>query len=84
MLITGKKYDALKWAALMGIPTIEGLWVTLAYVWGWPYLEPVAVTIAALGVAMAGFIGVSNIQYARQSRDPVMVEDPGDDETDTA
>ena len=35
--MTNKVYDILKWVALVGLPALTALWLTLANIWGFPY-----------------------------------------------
>lgn len=37
--MTNKVYDVLKWIALVGLPAITTLYLTLATIWGFPYAE---------------------------------------------
>ena len=63
MKLQNKTYDFLKWFALAAIPAIEGFWLTVGKVWGFPYLTEIGTTIAAVGLLIAALIGVSSKNY---------------------
>ena len=48
--MTNKVYDILKWVALVGLPALTALWLTLANIWGFPY----------------AVLGISSINYAKK------------------
>lgn len=63
MRISDKTYDTLKWMALVAIPALEALWLTVGKAWGFPYLTEIGTTIAAVGLFLATLIGVSSHTY---------------------
>ena len=63
MRLKDSTYDFLKWFALIAIPAIEGFWLTVGKVWGFPYLTEVGTTIAAVGILIAALIGISTKSY---------------------
>lgn len=56
-------YDKIKWIALAFIPALEVLILTVGKIWGLPYYDNIAATIAAVGVFLAALIGVSSKTY---------------------
>lgn len=58
-LLPDKVYNALKWAAMLGLPALSTLVQTLGTIWGFATAEPIALTITALGVFIGAIIGVS-------------------------
>lgn len=63
MKLSNKTYDFLKWFALVAIPAIEAFWLTVGEVWHFPYLTEVGATIAAVGLLIAGLLGLSAHSY---------------------
>lgn len=63
MRISDRTYDTLKWVALVAIPALEALWLTVGKAWGFPYLTEIGTTIAAVGLFLATLIGVSSNTY---------------------
>ena len=64
--MTNKVYDILKWVALVGLPALTALWLTLANVWGFPYAEAIGATLAAVSTFLGTLLGISSIQYAKK------------------
>ena len=56
-------YDRLKWFALIFIPALEVLILTLGKIWGIPYYSEIGASVAAVGVFLAAVIGVSSRSY---------------------
>lgn len=69
MKLSNKAYDFLKWFALVAIPAIEGFWLTVGKVWGFPYLTEIGTTIAAVGLFIAALIGVSTVNYRKELKE---------------
>ena len=63
MRLNNSLYDFLKWFALIAIPALEGFWLTVGKVWGFPYLTEIGTTIAAVGLLLAALLGVSTRNY---------------------
>lgn len=63
--MTNKVYDILKWVALVALPAITALWLTLANIWGFPYAEAIGATLAAITTFLGALLGVSSIKYAQ-------------------
>jgi hypothetical protein len=64
--MNNKVYDILKWIALVGLPAITALWLTLANIWGFPYAEPIGATMAAITTFLGAILGISSIQYQKK------------------
>lgn len=60
-----KIYDLLKWIALVGLPALTALWLTLANIWGFPYAEAIGATMAAVTTFLGAVLGISSIQYQK-------------------
>lgn len=65
MKIPDKLYDVLKWVAMVGLPAVTALYLTLANIWGWPYAEAIGATLAAVTTFLGTVLGISSIQYAK-------------------
>ncbi|HUM83642.1 MAG TPA: phage holin [Lachnospiraceae bacterium] len=63
--MSNKTYDTLKWIAQVLIPALSTLYVALGTIWGWPYLEAVAGSLAAIDTFMGVLLGVSSINYQK-------------------
>lgn len=64
--MSNKVYDVLKWVALVGLPALTTLWLTLANIWGFPYAEAIGATLAAITAFLGAVLGISSINYAKQ------------------
>lgn len=64
--MTNKVYDILKWVALVGLPALTALWLTLANIWGFPYAEAIGATLAAVTTFLGALLGISSINYAKK------------------
>ncbi|MCQ2308059.1 MAG: phage holin [Bacteroidales bacterium] len=67
--MTNKVYDVLKWIALVGLPAITTLYLTLATIWGFPYAEAIGATMGAVDVFLGAVLGISSISYARSNKE---------------
>lgn len=63
MIMPDKLYNALKWVALVALPAVSALYLTLSGIWGLPYGEQVAGTIAAVDTCLGAFLGISSAKY---------------------
>ena len=61
-----KVYDVLKWIALVCLPALTTLWLTLANIWGFPYAEEIGATMTAITAFLGALLGVSSIQYKKR------------------
>lgn len=64
--MNNKIYDILKWIALVVLPALTALWLTLANIWGFPYAEAIGATMAAVTTFLGAILGVSSVQYAKK------------------
>lgn len=76
MKLSNDTYDMLKWIALVFIPALDMLTLTIGKIWGLPYYTEVAATIAAIGVFLGALLGVSCYEYSKEGRD---LNDTGED-----
>lgn len=68
MKMSNKLYDVLKWMALVVLPAIATLYVTLAGIWNIPYTEQVIGTIAAVETFIGTVLQISNSQYKKTTQ----------------
>ena len=60
-----RTYDFFKFVSIYVIPSIATLWLTIGQVWGLPYVVEIGTTISAIGVCIAGCIGLSTAAYEK-------------------
>lgn len=65
--IPDKVYDVLKWLCLIALPAFSTLYWSLASIWGWPYVEQISGTIAAVGTFLGVMIGISSASYYNEA-----------------
>ena len=63
MKLQNKTYDFLKWFALAFIPAFVTLVLTLGDIWSIPYYVQIGATVSAIGVFIAGVLGISTKNY---------------------
>lgn len=69
-----KMYDVLKNIALVVLPALATLWLTIAKIWGLPYGEEIAATITAIDVFLGALLKVSSYFYAKNEAKEVAGE----------
>lgn len=62
--MSNKVYDILKYIALIVLPALATLYLTLSTIWGLPYGEAVAATITAIDTFLGALLGISSKRYA--------------------
>ena len=63
MKLPDKVYDVLKWITMILLPALSTLYFALGGIWGFPYVEQIVGTIAAIEVFLGALLGISTIQY---------------------
>ena len=63
--MSNKVYDVLKFIALVILPAVATLWLTIANIWGLPYGEAIAGTITAIDTCLGAILGISSSNYAK-------------------
>ena len=66
MKLSNNTYDILKNIALVVLPALATLWLTLAGIWGFPYAEAIAGTITAIDVFLGALLKISSTQYQKE------------------
>lgn len=64
--MSNRMYDILKWVAMVCLPAIATLYLTLAGIWGLPYGEEVVGTITAIDTFLGVLLGISSVQYNKK------------------
>jgi hypothetical protein len=67
MRLNNKVYDTLKWFAQYFLPALGTLYFALAGIWGLPYGEQIVGTITAVDTFIGVILGISTIQYNKDS-----------------
>lgn len=62
--MSNKVYDILKYIALIVLPAVATLYLTLSTIWGLPYGEAVAATITAIDTFLGALLDISSKKYA--------------------
>ena len=79
MKLSDATYDLLKTISIYIIPSIETCWLTLAAVWNLPYGQEIGITIGAVGMLIAGCIGMSIKEYEKEKQEKHEGAGGGDD-----
>lgn len=58
-----KTYETLKWFTMSVFPAVGTLYLGLSTMWGFPYGQAVATTIAALTTFVSVILGISKAQF---------------------
>ena len=67
-MLSNKWYDVLKWCAIVALPAISTFIVVISKIWGWADLgSMIAQTITAVAVLLGALLGISHIQYNKES-----------------
>lgn len=64
-MLPNKVYDVLKWIALIALPAVATLWLTLGQIWAFPYVNEIGATIIAIDTFLGALLGVSTITYRK-------------------
>lgn len=60
-------YDILKWVAQIVLPACGTLYFALAKIWGLPYGTEIVGTITAVDAFLGALLGISSLQYNKES-----------------
>lgn len=66
MTMSNKVYDILKKIALVWLPALATLYVTIAGIWGLPYAEAISGTIMAVDFFLGTILGISTSYYNKR------------------
>lgn len=59
-LLPDRVYDAIKMFVTVVMPAVSVLYVGLAGIWGWPYADEIARTIAVIYTFLCAVMGISS------------------------
>lgn len=63
MVFSNAIYDKLKWIALILLPALAALYVTIAKYWNLPYPEAISGTIMAIDAFLGAILQISSKNY---------------------
>ena len=63
MLMKNETYDVLKKVALIFLPALATLWLTVGKIWALPYTTEIGATITAVAVFLGACLEVSSKNY---------------------
>ena len=63
MLMKSETYDILKKVALIFLPALATLWLTVGKIWALPYTTEIGATITAVAVFLGACLEVSSKNY---------------------
>jgi hypothetical protein len=69
MKLPDKLYDILKWITMIVLPALATAYVGLAAVWGWPFADEIAKTVAVVCTLLGALLGISTAQYNKDKAD---------------
>ncbi len=64
--MSNKVYDILKWVAMIVLPAIGTLYLTLSGIWGLPYGEQIAGSITAIDTFLGAVLMISSNSYKKK------------------
>ena len=65
MKLNNGVYDILKWIVIIVLPALATAYVGLSAIWGWPYADEVAKTVAIVCTLLGALLGISTAEYNR-------------------
>lgn len=63
MKLSNETYDILKKVALIFLPALATLWLTVGKIWGLPYTTEIGATVTAVAVFLGACLEVSSKNY---------------------
>lgn len=64
--MNNKVYDILKWVAMIVLPAIGTLYLTLSGIWGLPYGEQIAGSVTAIDTFLGAVLMISSNSYKKK------------------
>lgn len=64
MKLKNRRYDELKWIALIALPAVTALWLTIGTTWSIPFTTEIGGTIAAIDTFLGALLGISSKTYS--------------------
>ena len=66
--MSDKVYDILKYVAQIVLPALAALYIALASLWGWGYMEQVAGTITAVDTFLGALLRLTKSKYDKEDK----------------
>ena len=66
--MSDKVYDILKYVAQIVLPAVATLYIALASLWGWGYMEQVAGTITAVDTFLGALLRLTKSKYDKEDK----------------
>lgn len=66
--MSNKVYDILKYIAQIVLPALATLYIALASLWGWGYMEQVAGTITAVDTFLGALLMLTKSKYDKEDK----------------
>lgn len=66
--MSNKVYDMLKYVAQIVLPATATLYIALASLWGWGYMEQVAGTITAVDTFLGALLMLTKSKYDKEDK----------------
>lgn len=74
MKLKNEVYDALKWVVTVLLPALGALYASLGALWGFPAVEAVVGTLAAVALFLGALINRSTKRYNEGADGPELLE----------
>ena len=68
MTFNNKLYNVLKWIALILLPAVSTLIMSLGDIWGLPYKEQICLTITAIDTFIGALLAISTASYKGEGK----------------
>ena len=68
MKLSNKLYDVLRVLAGIILPAIAAFYVAISKIWGLPYAQEIAGTIAAVVALIESLLKISSVNYWKEER----------------
>lgn len=68
MKLSNKLYDVLRVLAGIILPAIAAFYVAISKIWGLPYAQEIAGTIAAVVALIEAMLKISSVNYWKEER----------------
>lgn len=76
--MTSSTYNKLKWVALIALPALTALWLTIGTTWSLPYTTEIGGTMAAVDTFLGALLGISSKMYTPPTDGTLHVTSDGD------
>lgn len=77
MNFNNKVYNVLKWIALILLPAVSTLIMSLGDIWGLPYKEQICLTITAVDTFLGALLAISTAAYKGEGK--IAIENGSDE-----